>query len=116
MTPLRAVFRTQFLGRIALLLVAVCFFATNVAHAASHEHSIFSNAKNQDLLWENPSHGDSDADRHVSEARHCHGCFLSLLPRMEQPEYAVEGSAFIYLSLATNEAFALRPFDAPPPK
>jgi len=116
MARLRTLFGTRFLGRVALLLVAICFFATNVAHAASHEYSVFPNVSGQDLFWQNSSHSDSDAERHISEARHCHGCFLSLIPQMEQPKYAVERSALFYLSFATNEAFGLRPFDSPPPK
>ncbi|MBS4083241.1 MAG: hypothetical protein KGZ73_06800 [Rhizobiales bacterium] len=116
MARLRTIFGASFLGRVALLLVAICFFATNVAHAASHEHSVISKVSGQDFFWENQSHGDSDAERHLAEARHCHGCFLSLIPQMDRPKYTVEGSAFFYLSLATNEAFGLRPFDSPPPK
>lgn len=116
MALLRAVFGTRLLGRVALLLVAICFFATNVAHAANHEHSLFSVVSGDGASWDNPSDNDVDGERHLSEARHCHGCFLSLVPKMEPLEYTVKISRFSYSPLPTSEAYVLRSFDSPPPK
>jgi hypothetical protein len=116
MWMLRKAFGIHFFGRVALLLVAICFFVTNVAHASSHEHSLFSSVPGDVLFLENPSHNDDNAERHVSEARHCHGCFLSLLPRMDQLAYSVKSSQLSYFPLPANEAYVLRSFDVPPPK
>ncbi|MBY0530520.1 MAG: hypothetical protein K2P86_00970 [Xanthobacteraceae bacterium] len=116
MAVFRIVFGTRVLGRVALLLVAICFFVTNVAHAASHDHSLFSTVSGEQTFWENTSHSDIDAERHLSEARHCHGCFLSLLPQIEQLEHIFKRSQLFYSPLPTSEAYVLRSFDAPPPK
>jgi hypothetical protein len=116
MAVFRIVLGARLLGRVALLLVAICFFVTNIAHAASHEHSLFSPVSGDQAFWENTSHSDIDAERHLSEARHCHGCFLSLLPQMAQLEHSFKISQFFYSPLPTSKAYVLRSFDAPPPK
>lgn len=116
MAVFRIVFETRVLGRVALLLVAICFFVTNVAHAASHDHSLFSTVSSEQTFWENTSHSDIDAERHLSEARHCHGCFLSILPQVEQLEQSFIIFQLFYSPSPTSQAYALRSFDAPPPK
>jgi hypothetical protein len=113
---LRIKFCKRFFGRLVLLLVAVNFFASNIVHASAHDHSLFNELPGSEHVLKNTSHDDVDLESRLADARHCHGCFLSVLPQLAEIPPQVSVSTLSYEIFSSNASFSEPSFDSPPPK
>lgn len=112
-------FGWKIINKIALMLVLSIYLVTGIAHASSHYHSAqvttFEDQISRVVNSDNAGH--TDFDNHArADLDHCHGCFLSALPRPVHVEYAFTVRLIVYHTSFPTLSFASLTSDAPPPK